>query len=113
MANQKEKLFSDFPPISTEEWMAKITADLKGADFEKKLVWRTNEGFNVNPSTEVKTQQACKRPIHFRANFLTFAVPRKTMTGTSVRIFALMTSRLPMQRLLTYCTKASTLSDLK
>ena len=49
MANQKEKLFSDFPPISTEEWMAKITADLKGADFEKKLVWRTNEGFNVNP----------------------------------------------------------------
>ncbi len=31
MANQKEKLFSDFPPVSTEEWMAKITADLKGA----------------------------------------------------------------------------------
>jgi methylmalonyl-CoA mutase len=49
MANQKEKLFSNFPPISTEEWMAKITADLKGADFEKRLVWRTNEGFNVNP----------------------------------------------------------------
>lgn len=49
MANQKEKLFSNFPPISTEEWMAKIVADLKGADFEKKLVWKTNEGFNVNP----------------------------------------------------------------
>ncbi|MDR1884061.1 MAG: methylmalonyl-CoA mutase small subunit [Prevotella sp.] len=49
MANQKEKLFPDFPPVSTEEWMAKITADLKGADFAKKLVWRTNEGFNVNP----------------------------------------------------------------
>lgn len=49
MANKKEKLFSDFPPISTDEWMAKITADLKGADFEKKLVWKTNEGFKVNP----------------------------------------------------------------
>lgn len=49
MANQKEKLFSDFPSVSTEEWMAKIVADLKGADFEKKLVWKTNEGFNVNP----------------------------------------------------------------
>ncbi|MDU1903779.1 MAG: methylmalonyl-CoA mutase small subunit [Dysgonomonas sp.] len=49
MANLKEKLFTDFPPVSTEEWMAKITADLKGADFEKKLVWKTNEGFNVNP----------------------------------------------------------------
>ncbi|NDV68214.1 methylmalonyl-CoA mutase small subunit [Dysgonomonas sp. 25] len=49
MANKKEKLFSDFPAISTEEWMAKIIADLKGADFEKKLVWKTNEGFKVNP----------------------------------------------------------------
>lgn len=49
MANQKEKLFSEFPPISTQEWMDKIIADLKGADFEKKLVWKTNEGFNVNP----------------------------------------------------------------
>lgn len=38
-----------FPPISTEEWVAKINVDLKGADFEKKLVWRTNEGFNVQP----------------------------------------------------------------
>lgn len=49
MANLKEKLFTDFPAISTEEWMAKITADLKGADFEKKLVWKTDEGFKVNP----------------------------------------------------------------
>ena len=45
MADSKEKLFSDFPAVSTEQWMEKITADLKGADFEKKLVWRTNEGF--------------------------------------------------------------------
>ncbi|SMO71457.1 heterodimeric methylmalonyl-CoA mutase small subunit [Saccharicrinis carchari] len=45
----KKPLLSDFPPVSTEQWMEKITADLKGADFEKKLVWRTNEGFNVRP----------------------------------------------------------------
>ncbi|MDR2389401.1 MAG: methylmalonyl-CoA mutase small subunit [Tannerellaceae bacterium] len=49
MADLKEKLFSEFPPISTEEWMTKITADLKGAPFEKKLVWKTSEGFSVNP----------------------------------------------------------------
>lgn len=49
MADSKEKLFSDFPGVSTEAWMEKITADLKGADFEKKLVWRTNEGFKVKP----------------------------------------------------------------
>ena len=49
MAELKGKLFSEFAPVSTEEWMAKITADLKGVPFEKKLVWKTGEGFNVNP----------------------------------------------------------------
>ncbi|WP_444341334.1 methylmalonyl-CoA mutase small subunit [Phocaeicola plebeius] len=49
MADSKEKLFSDFSPVSTQEWMDKIMVDLKGADFEKKLVWRTNEGFKVKP----------------------------------------------------------------
>ncbi len=44
-----EKLFTEFPPISTEEWEATINKDLKGADYEKKLVWRTDEGFNVRP----------------------------------------------------------------
>ena len=48
MAN-KEKLFDMFSPTSTHDWIEKITVDLKGADFEKKLVWRTNEGFNVKP----------------------------------------------------------------
>lgn len=49
MAEKKEKLFDMFSPVTTEEWKAKITADLKGADFDRKLVWRTNEGFNVQP----------------------------------------------------------------
>lgn len=37
MAEQKEKLFSEFEPVSTEAWIAKITADLKGVPFEKSL----------------------------------------------------------------------------
>ncbi len=45
----EEKLFTEFPPISTEQWEATINKDLKGADYEKKLVWRTDEGFNVRP----------------------------------------------------------------
>jgi len=49
MSNSKEKLFSEFPPISTEQWMNQIIADLKGADFDKKLVWKTNEGFDIRP----------------------------------------------------------------
>lgn len=43
------KLFKEFPRISSKEWKDKVIADLKGADFEKKLVWRTSEGFNVLP----------------------------------------------------------------
>jgi len=49
MSEKKLNLLADFPPVSTEEWMKKIMEDLKGADFEKKLVWRTDEGFNVQP----------------------------------------------------------------
>ena len=49
MAENNEKLFDQFPEVSYQEWRAKVEADLKGADFNKKLVWRTNEGFNVEP----------------------------------------------------------------
>lgn len=49
MAEKRETLFDMFSPVSAEDWKAKITVDLKGADFDKKLVWRTNEGFNVQP----------------------------------------------------------------
>jgi methylmalonyl-CoA mutase len=46
---QKEKLFNQFPPVTNEEWMNKIHSDLKGADFNKKMVWKTEEGFDVKP----------------------------------------------------------------
>ena len=44
-----KKLFEEFPQTSTQEWEERIKADLKGADYEKKLVWHTNEGFQVKP----------------------------------------------------------------
>jgi len=48
--NEKDiKLFSEFPPVSTEAWEAQIATDLKGKDYDKTLVWRTNEGINVRP----------------------------------------------------------------
>lgn len=49
MAENKLNLLQDFPAVSTQEWKEKIVTDLKGADFDKKLVWRTTEGFNVQP----------------------------------------------------------------
>ena len=60
MADSKEKLFSDFSPVSTEKWMEKVTADLKGADFEKKLVWKTNEGFKVKPFYRLEDLEGLK-----------------------------------------------------
>ncbi|MFZ4561948.1 MAG: methylmalonyl-CoA mutase family protein [Bacteroidales bacterium] len=47
--DEQTKLFSEFPPISTKYWEEKILADLKGADYDKKLIWKSDEGFNVRP----------------------------------------------------------------
>ena len=45
----KEKLFSEFQAPTTQEWLDKIQVDLKGADFQKRMGWKTNEGFDVQP----------------------------------------------------------------
>jgi len=44
-----KKLFNDFPKISKQEWEDIINKDLKGASYEKKLVWKTIEGLSFNP----------------------------------------------------------------
>ena len=49
MDKEKVRLFSEFSPVTTENWKNKIIEDLKGADYDKKMVWKTGEGFNVNP----------------------------------------------------------------
>ena len=49
MSNTKEKLFSEFQAPTKQEWLDKIAVDLKGADFQKRLVWKTPEGFSVQP----------------------------------------------------------------
>ncbi len=49
MATKQEKNFIGFPPVPTETWEEKIQQDLKGADYEKKLIWKTGEGFPVRP----------------------------------------------------------------
>ncbi len=47
--SKEKSLFSEFPPVTTQEWEAKIFQDLKGADYDKKLIWRTEEGFMLKP----------------------------------------------------------------
>ena len=48
--NEKDiKMLAEFPPVSTAAWEDQINIDLKGKDYEKSLIWKTNEGFNVRP----------------------------------------------------------------
>lgn len=42
-------LFNDFEPVSAKAWKQKIQMDLKGADYNDTLIWKTYEGINVTP----------------------------------------------------------------
>ena len=68
MAN-KEKLFTEFTVPTTQEWLDKIEVDLKGADFQKRLVWRTNEGFNVQPFYRREDLKNLKTPDSLPGEF--------------------------------------------
>ena len=46
---EKDRLFTEFQPVATEDWKNKIIEDLKGVDYDKKMIWKTGEGFNVKP----------------------------------------------------------------
>ena len=38
-----------FPPVPTAEWHALARADVRGADYERRLAWRVDEGVVVKP----------------------------------------------------------------
>ena len=42
-------LFSEFQQVSAKQWKQKIQVDLKGADYNETLLWKTNEGITVKP----------------------------------------------------------------
>ena len=57
-------LFNEFKEISTAAWKQKIQADLKGADYNETLLWKTNEGITVKPfyTKEDRTNQQINLP---------------------------------------------------
>ena len=59
---------TEFPPVSTAEWEAQIARDLKGADYQKRLVWKTDEGIPVRP--------------YYRAEDVTPRDPLANLAGT-------------------------------
>jgi len=44
-----ENLFNEFPHASKQEWIELATKDLKGQDFEQKLITKSIEGFPILP----------------------------------------------------------------
>jgi methylmalonyl-CoA mutase len=46
---EKNQLFTDFPRPLKEDWLRVVSEDLEGADFDRKLLWKTEEGFSVQP----------------------------------------------------------------
>ncbi len=44
-----KNLFSEFPASTPEQWRNQVIKDLKGADFDEKLIWHTPDGIAVKP----------------------------------------------------------------
>lgn len=55
-----EKLFTEFPPVPTSQWEEVIVKDLKGADYDKKLVWKTPDGFSIRPYYRAEDMEGLK-----------------------------------------------------
>jgi methylmalonyl-CoA mutase len=45
-------LAAEFPPAAREDWLRRVEAVLKGADFGKKLVTRSQDGLRIEPLYE-------------------------------------------------------------
>ena len=57
-------LFNEFDAVSPTAWKQKIQADLKGADYNETLLWKTDEGIIVKPfyTKEDRTHQKIATP---------------------------------------------------
>jgi methylmalonyl-CoA mutase len=77
-SEQENRLFPEFPPVTTAMWEEQILADLKGADYEKKLIWKTQDGFSVKP--------------YYRSEDLESLDFSRTMPGSSPYVRGAMTN---------------------
>jgi len=78
----RKKLFESFPPITPSEWKEKVLTDLKGADYHKKLVWKTTEGFDAEP---YYTAEDLERSALYSKNPSGISALRNAKTGWTIR----------------------------
>ncbi len=65
-------LGADFPPVATATWEAAIAKDLKGADYDKKLVWRLEEGLAIRPYYRKEALKGLENQLHTAPGYYPF-----------------------------------------
>ena len=72
-----EHLLEEFPPVSTAAWEEAIARDLKGADYDKKLIWRTEEGLRLSRTIAPRISMAWLASMRRPAISLRRGPPRR------------------------------------
>ena len=62
-----KRLFNEFDSISSKQWKQKIQFDLKGADYNNTLVWKTNEDILVKPFYHIDDFLELQKPSNTKA----------------------------------------------
>ena len=56
-------LFNEFDTLTPAAWKQKIQVDLKGEDYNKTLVWKSNEGIDVKPFYSAEDRHSNTIPL--------------------------------------------------
>ncbi len=67
MNTTPHSLFSEFPSVSKDDWKQQVIKDLKGADFDQVLHWKTDENLIIEPLYD----QADTKKLAYLQNYLT------------------------------------------
>ena len=59
----KDFLFNEFDTLTPAAWKQKIQVDLKGEDYNKTLVWKSNEGIDVKPFYSAEDRHSNTIPL--------------------------------------------------
>ncbi|MES2689560.1 MAG: methylmalonyl-CoA mutase subunit beta [Bacteroidota bacterium] len=66
-----KKLFSDFPEVSQEQWIAQVVKDLKGESFDEKLTYKSADGITIKPfyTAEDLAKYSERKPLFTHADW--------------------------------------------
>ncbi|HWR35296.1 MAG TPA: methylmalonyl-CoA mutase family protein [Clostridia bacterium] len=79
------ELLQQFSPVTTEQWEEVIRKDLKGADYDKKLVWRSDEQIAVKPYYRRQDLDGLDRQLAAAPGDFPFVRGTRSTPGWAVR----------------------------